>query len=270
MTGQAVPHTDYSQHLQRCLSSRFCHASGLTREQAQQPDLLQQGIALLVSALESGPRAAATTQERKTADRAPRAGSTEAGRAAAGEEGVRCADPTCQHASTATVRTSAGAVHERSDPFGVIMSHPGIHLAPDLAEDAALADDVQQTPLKGGLQGSPGVSISLSGSLDFTAAAEEESENCSLPSDSYGGASLGKGMGSAPSPSLSEEWGRWDVEDSLHSPAEGSHSLPSAHDIEVPSMACLDVLKDLWPAEALSSPMSFSNRQQRFTALWKP
>ena len=236
-SGQAIPYTEYSQHLQRCLSSRFCHASGLTREQAQQPDLLQQGIALLASALESGPRAAATAQQRKTAHHAPRAESTQAGCAA--DVGARGADPSRQHASIASVHTSVGGACERSNPFSVSMSRPGIYLTPDQAGNPILAGDAQQAHLESGLQGNPGVSISLSGSLDLTAAAEEEAENCSLLSNCLGRNSLGKGMGSAPSPSLSEEWEGWDMQDSLHSPASELLGLPSAHGIEVPGTGLL-------------------------------
>ena len=237
MTGQAIPHTEYSQHLQRCLSSRFCHASGLTPEQVQQPDLLQQGIALLVSALESGPGAAATAQQRKTADHASRAGSAKADRAAAGEEGVRGADPSRQHASTAAIHTSINGASELSIPFQVGMSHAGIRSAPDLAEDAAFADDAQQAHSEGGLQGNySDVSMSLSGFLQLTGAAEEQPEKCSLPFNCFGRSSLGKGIGSAPSPSISEECEGWDMKDSLHSPARRFLDLPLADDIKVPSM----------------------------------
>ena len=238
MTGQAIPHTEYSQHLQRCLSSRFCHASGLTLEQGQQPDLLQQGIALLVSALESGPRAAATAQQkRKTADHAPRAGSAKADCAAAGEEGMCNADPSRQHASTARIHTSINVASEFSKSFQVSMSHPGICSTPDMAEDAAFADDAQQGHLEGGPQGnSSDVSMSLSGSLQLTGAAEEQPEKCRLPFNCFGRNSLGKGTGSAPSPSISEECEGSDMKDSLHSPARRFLDLPLADDIKMPSM----------------------------------
>lgn len=244
MTGQAIPHTEYSQHLQRCLRSRFCHASGLTPEQAQQPDLLQQGIALLVSALESGPRAAAAAQQRKTAYHAPRAGSASAGSAAAGDERVHGADPIRQHASMAMGHTSIGTACERSNLFRVSMSHPVIHLAPDLAEDAALAGDAQQAHSEGGPQGtSSGVSMSLSGSLQLAGAAEEQPEKCSLPFNCFGRNSLGKGVGSAPSPDISEEYQDWGMKDSLHSPARGLFDLPLADDIMVPSMGLFEHLQ---------------------------
>ena len=233
LTGRVIPHTEYSRHLRRCLSSRFCHASGLTKEQAQQPDLLQQGIALLVSALESGPRATASIQQRKTADSALQAGSTKAGSAAAGDERVCGTDPSRQHASTAVVQTSAGAICERKDPFCVSMSH-ALDLA-DLAEDAALADNAQQVHLAGGLQGNYGLSMSLSDSLDLTAAAEQEIEN-SMPSKPCRPDSLGMGMGTAPSPSRSEDWDDREIKDRPLSPAGEFYGLSSAHQVGVPSM----------------------------------
>ena len=241
MTGQAIPHTEYSQHLQRCLSSRFCHASGLTPEQAQQPHLLQQGIDLLVSALESGPRAAATAQQKKTADHAPRAGSAKADRAAAGEEGVRGADPSRQHASTAAIHTSINVASEFSNFFQVSMSHPGIRSsAPNMAEDAAFADDALQASSEGGPQGNNSVvSMSLSGSLQLTGAAEEQPEKRSWPFNYFGRNSLGNGVGSAPSPSISVECEGWDMTNSLRSPARGRLDLPLADDIKMPSMGLI-------------------------------
>ena len=268
MSGQAIPHTKYSQHLQRCLSSRFCHASGLTPEQAQQPDLLQQGIALLVSALESGPKAAATAQQRKTADHAPHAGSAKAGSAAAGDEGVRGEDPICQHASTATGHISIGTACERSNLFRVSISHPGIHLASDLAEDAALAGDAQQAHLEGGSPGtSSDVSMSLSGSLHLTGAAEEQPEQCSLPFNCFGRNSLGKGIGSAPSPSISEECEAWDMEASLHSPARGLLDLPLADEIKVPSMGLCGGFED---SLASRSPQLANAFQQQTADIHSP
>ena len=268
MTGQAVPYTEYSQHLQHCLSSRFCHASGLTPEQAQQPDLLQQGTALLVSALESGPRAAATAQQRKTADHAPRAGSAKADRAAAGEEGVRDADPSRQHASTAKIHTSINVASEFSKSFQVSMSHPGIRSAPDMAEDEAFADDAEQAHLEGGPQGnSSDVSVSLSGSLQLTGAAEEQPEQCSLPFNGFGRNSLGKGIGSAPSPSISEECEAWDMEASLHSPARGLLDLPLADDIKVPSMGLFGHLEG---SVASRSPQLADAFQQQTADVHRP
>ena len=120
MTGQAIPHTEYSQHLQRCLSSRFCHASGLTLEQGQQPDLLQQGIALLVSALESGPksRCHCSAEEEDSRSRDPKLGSPRPAALLQVDEGMcmvqtQVASVPAQQA----VHTRIDAVCERSKSF---------------------------------------------------------------------------------------------------------------------------------------------------------
>ena len=64
----AAPPEKYTHHLKSFLLHRFCQASGLSDAQAGHPESLQQGIAMLVSALECSASRSCTAANKLTTD----------------------------------------------------------------------------------------------------------------------------------------------------------------------------------------------------------
>ena len=164
---------------------RFCQASGLSEQQAKHPETLQQGVTLLVSALNAGPRVPSIVPSKTSEPTAPVTAATKAALAsmeaeAAGQaQGKHSSAPgrLCKAATQGQMRNNAVSFQTKGGAAGRSLS-----ISNRLA-GFRYADSPTRTrshPLRAkehdsfgdGLLGVQGISLSLSGSLDQDVGAD--------------------------------------------------------------------------------------------------
>ena len=180
-----MPPERYLQQLQGRLLQRFCQASGLSKQQAKHPETLQQGITLLVSALDAGPKVPRIAPSKTSEPAAPLTAATKAALAsmeaeAAGQaQGKNNSAPgrLCKAATQGQMNNNALSFQTKDGAAGRSL---GISNCLAGFRNADKPAHTRSNPLLArehdsfgdGLLGVQGISLSLSGSLDQDIGAD--------------------------------------------------------------------------------------------------
>lgn len=242
---RAIPHEQYSQHMQSYLRSCFCRASGLSEEQARNPETLQQGIAKLVSALVPAPQKPNTTSHkvREHVRQAKHSKAPDTGAATSGRH-ESTPDPSWLRPDTARAsgyEFEAPTLIESKaagDPLSSRASPAGLSRCLDLEyEDEGPGDIWQQDRAR--FSGGQGISLGLADLLGEAALAESPQ----MPSPSLRQEDRPHDwLDSILSPSNSQglsDWLREDGQGNMRSRGSGSPDLSLTEDAEMPGMSPL-------------------------------